>query len=66
VADYQPGDDESQDDLPGPFSHPEPAGRALIVRADHFHHARRLFDSIFGPGTALARYAEEIRRQGKP
>jgi hypothetical protein len=51
--------------VPGPFSHPEPTGRSLIVRADHFHHARRLFDAIFGPGTELAIYAEKLRNQGK-
>jgi hypothetical protein len=58
-------DEASADDVPGPFSHPEPTGRSLIVRADHFHHARRLFDSIFGPGTELALYAERLRQQGK-
>jgi len=56
-------DEDDEDDPPGPFSHPEPSGASLIVRADHYQHAMKLYLSIFGPGTELAKEAEKQRAQ---
>lgn len=45
------------------FLDPCVSGRNLIIRADHWRHAKRLYDSIFAPGTPLGQYAESLRRQ---
>ena len=57
-----PGSDEDGEPT-GPFSHPEPSGASLIVRADHYAAALKLYLSIFGPGTELAKEAEKQRAQ---
>lgn len=56
-----PGDEDEE--WKRPKDRVEPVGRSLIIRADHFTAAMKLYQSIFGPGTELAKYAERLRAQ---